>query len=305
MGSYLHGYIYIFRFWCEEFSFGSHVFGCFFFPHQYKRYIYFVMVDVSSYMLSSPLFPFPWVILCLMIFLVFSEAGCVEGNPWSVCPWLWSPHSESIKSNQPFLGSLVNGVDIMQRTFLPRASSGSRCVEWGNLTTLQKVSNIFYLFLLWCSAPGRTQCVSHLGGSLSLPPVPFTYSPPHFKLLLPSKHLSCAHYDLALSLNVAFCLEQAFPPLPREHMFSFWVWEVSDTVLLFGSSTICFLRWPILDPLMDRVPSSEKTSVQSSRWTDRLMHHPKVLLTMVALHLLGVFTLLILSSCCIWIKAAN
>lgn len=161
----------------------------------------------------------------------------------------------------------------MQQTFLPRASSGSRRVEWGNLTTLQKASNLFYLFLLWCSAQGRIRCVSHLGGSLSLPPAPLTYSPPHFTLLLPLNITAVPIYDLPLSLNVAFCIEQDSLPLPREHMFSFWVWEISDTVLLFGSSTTCFLRWPLLGPLMDRVPSSEKILVRSSRWTDRLMYH--------------------------------
>lgn len=126
--------------------------------------------------------------------------------------------------------------------------------------------------LEWCSALHCIRALSHLGGSLSLSP-PLAYSPPHFEFLLSPKHHNCAHRALPLSLTLAFCFEQ---------------YSSSPNLILSGYKRYQ-KQFYHLTPTQYITWSGEKTLVWNSSWTYWLVHHSRVPLTMVSLHLVGGF----------------
>lgn len=149
---------------------------------------------------ASLLFPFPLVILCLLISPVFVEVGRVEECLWNFCSsesWLWSLHNEceSRLTLARTFGQL-GGLCALELTSL--------CQLWFRMCKMgeshsssEGVSSTLPLFALpWGSALGWIQAASHLGGSLFLPPTLLTYLSPHFGFPPPSQHQNSAHFWL-------------------------------------------------------------------------------------------------------------
>ena len=135
------------------FSWITHVFDF----HKYKQHIYFLMVDVSSCMLSSPFaffFSFPLSLgdSVSYYFPSFLRGGQCQGRSIKCLPFrIMTLESVQWECNVQFALSRTfgNEVDFVQWSWPLCANSN---VQNEDLTTLQVSSLYLYLFLLWNGA---------------------------------------------------------------------------------------------------------------------------------------------------------
>ena len=199
------------------------------------------MSHLICYPVSSAniLYPFPLVTLCLLIFPAFLDVGSVEQGPWNVFPSRIRSWESAQWTCEAWLA--------LSRTFGQLggrcANSDSRCIKWGgsHFSSEGFWSTLPIFALPRCCALWYIQAAS-----------------------LPLILDFCLHHNITtvLSFDLQHCLKVGMLPwagffLPR-HNFSFLVWEISVTVLLFGSNTTRSSRWLLRGPPLARVPSRGK-----------------------------------------------
>lgn len=234
------------------------------------------------------LFPFLGWFCVLWVSQVFLEVGSVVGvlgsgnvstsNSKTLGPVQWEDEAQ-VTLCRTF------GYMAGNRSWLLCTNSGSRCVRWGVFTALQKAPDVLYL-----SLPCHSALLWDLSALPSILAVPILVSfssdtlSHYFGFLTPSVHHNCAHFWLA-SLSHGWCLPSAGFFLPGVIFFFFSGVDVSYTVFPFGPNTTHYSYWLLLGLFLARFPHSRKTLVWISSWTNRIMQHRRLPLTMAGLQL--------------------
>lgn len=172
------------------------------------------MSHLTCYPVSSAntLYPFPLVTLCLLIFPAFLEVGSVEQGPWNVFPSRIRSWESAQWKCEAWLALSRTLGQLGGRC----ANSDSRCVKWGDLTSLQKVSDLLFPFWLCHGAVPW--------GVARLPPVGVA---PYSCLLILWPTLAlvldfCLHHNITavLSFDLQHCLKVGI--LPWAGFFLLW-----------------------------------------------------------------------------------
>lgn len=234
------------------------------------------------------LFPFLGWFCVLWVSQVFLEVGSVVGvlgsgnvstsNSKTLGPVQWEDEAQVTLCRT--FGHMAGN-----RSWLLCTNSGSRCVRWGVFTALQKAPDVLYL-----SLPCHSALLWDLSALPSILAVPYScllllwHTLPLFWIFNPISTSQLCPFLTGQSVSwLVFAFSRILPPWCNFFFFSGV--DVSYTVFPFGPNTTHYSYWLLLGLFLARFPHSRKTLVWISSWTNRIMQHRRLPLTMAGLQL--------------------